>query len=72
MQLEISTLSLWIAIAYFISYSVVYSNLWNWNLFSGEKGDSIEKREESISMSAAPGPRDYDHLFKLLIIGDSG
>uniref|UniRef100_A0A0R3RFX3 Ras-related protein Rab-18 n=1 Tax=Elaeophora elaphi TaxID=1147741 RepID=A0A0R3RFX3_9BILA len=23
-------------------------------------------------MSAAPGPRDYDHLFKLLIIGDSG
>ncbi|VDK81660.1 unnamed protein product [Litomosoides sigmodontis] len=22
-------------------------------------------------MSAAPGPRDYDHLFKLLIIGDS-
>lgn len=23
-------------------------------------------------MSAAHGPRDYDHLFKLLIIGDSG
>ena len=22
--------------------------------------------------SAAGGPRDYDHLFKLLIIGDSG
>lgn len=37
-----------------------------------QESSTNQLSELGISMSAAPGPRDYDHLFKLLIIGDSG